>query len=187
MHLGFSSFGFVAAFLASVVFAFSSGCASGGYKLTREYSRWVNSQNIILRVVLYILTLVVYAVTLLVDAVVFNTIDFWEGRVSQGAFQHNENGRVYLVQHQVHPATGLRKSTILIKESGKGKVLQEVTLQETSEQRIQLFVDGQLRTEVRDLSTLPTITSLSATGNVENSQPLWLVMPSQVERKVASN
>ena len=85
----------------SVAMLATAGCASGGFKLTREYARWVNSKNIILRIILYILTAVVFAVTMLIDLVVFNTMDFWNGTVSQGDYKFKgeeasrTNDRIY--------------------------------------------------------------------------------------------
>lgn len=52
----------------------ATGCASGGFKLTRQYAQFVNRQQLILRIVLYILTSIVFAATLLIDAVIFNTM-----------------------------------------------------------------------------------------------------------------
>src|SRR5688572_8030721 len=89
--------------IACFTMALTSGCASGGFKLTRQYARWVNSQNIILRIVLYILTFIVFAVTLLIDAVVFNTIDFWEGKVSEGTYDFKDGDKVYQVRHEFLP------------------------------------------------------------------------------------
>src|SRR5688572_22802984 len=107
-----------------------AGCASGGFKLTRQYAGFVNRQNLILRIIIYIFTGIVFAVTLLIDFVIFNTIDFWEGRVSQGDFEFSKDGKVYLVHHRLDDA-GLRSSRIKILDSDK-KQLQEVFLQETA-------------------------------------------------------
>lgn len=186
MHRVFSSLGLSAAVIASAILATTSGCVSGGFKLTREYARWVNSKNIVLRVVLYILTFVVFAVTMIIDTVVFNTIDFWEGRVSQGNYEFQKDGKTFFVKHEVAPATGLRQSTIRIVNS-KSQLLQEVLLLETANQKVQLFVDRRLRTEVSDIHSLPMLTNLTAKGKVESSQPLWMVLPSHAEEKVAVN
>jgi Domain of unknown function (DUF3332) len=129
--------------LSSLVLAFTTGCASGGYKLTRQYSGWVNRNNVVIRVVLYILTLPVYAVTLLIDTVIFNTMDFWDGRVSQGTYKFEKDGQMYVVQHSLDEKSGLRQSRIEI-ASNTAKT-QVVLINETPAREIELRVDGVLR------------------------------------------
>ena len=51
-------------FSVSILSVTQVGCASGGFKLTRQYARFVNKQQIIIRIVLYILTAVVFLATL---------------------------------------------------------------------------------------------------------------------------
>ncbi len=152
------------AFVACFILAFTTGCASGGFKLTREYARWVNSQNIILRIVLYIFTSVVFAVTLLIDFVIFNTIDFWEGKISAGSYEFEKDGRTYQVQHEVNPDSQLKRSTIEIRDEGAALV-QKVVLRETPSGEIELFVDGKLRTRVRGISEIPIATVYDVEGN----------------------
>lgn len=132
----------VAVWSALVVgFASLAGCASGGFKLTRDYAGWVNRQNIVLRIVLYILTGVVFAVTMLIDLVIFNTMDFWEGRISQGEYNFNQDGRMYAVRHKLDAKSGLRESKIIITGSGLSKA-QEILIKESRKDEIELFVDG---------------------------------------------
>src|SRR5690606_10112033 len=100
-----------------------------GFKITRQYARFVNSQMIVLRIILYILTSIVFAVTLLVDMVVFNTIDFWNGTVSQGDYEFKDGGKTYHARHEILPSK-LKQSTIKISDEN-GKHLQEVVLRET--------------------------------------------------------
>lgn len=173
--------------LAAVVMALTSGCASGGYKLTRQYARWVNSQMIIIRIVLYILTVVVFAVTMVIDLVVFNTVDFWQGKVSQGVFEFEKDGKVYVAQHELQPGTLLKKSTITIFEGAKldQKVVQVVMLQETTEHHIEMWVDGKLRTVVSDISSLPTAKIFSPTGQLLEQRPLWAELSLQAETLIA--
>ncbi len=83
---------YIGSFLACTIMAITAGCASGGFKLTRKYASWLNSNNIIIRIILYILTSVVFAVTILIDMVIFNTIDFWEGIPVATMF--DESGKV---------------------------------------------------------------------------------------------
>lgn len=166
---------YLGSLFACGVMALSSGCASGGFKLTRDYARWVNSQNIIIRIVLYILTFVVFGVTLLIDAVVFNTMDFWQGRVSEGKYQFSEEGRTYQVQHQIIPGTLLKKTSILIQDDAQ-KTLQNIVMSETAHGEIELFVDGQLRTRVRDIHSLPVATIFNDKGEMVK-EDLGLMMP----------
>jgi hypothetical protein len=133
-------------------------CASGGFKLTRQYAGWVNSQNLILRIILYILTSVVFAVTLLIDAVIFNTMDFWNGRVSQGTYEFEKEGKKYVVTHSYHEQ-GLRQSIIQVSHSDKTEV---ILIKETAKSTIELWQNGTLTGQVENLDTLPVWTSKQA-------------------------
>ena len=86
---------YLSSFAACAIMALTAGCASGGFKLTRQYARWVNSQNIILRIVIYILTSVVFAVTMLIDFVIFNTLDFWNGTVAAGSYEFKDGDKLF--------------------------------------------------------------------------------------------
>lgn len=164
-------------FAACAMMAITTGCASGGFKLTRQYARWVNSQQLILRIVLYILTSVVFAVTLLVDAVVFNTIDFWEGRVSAGDFKFKEGGKTYHVKHEFQTGTKLKRSSIRVTDANDS-LLQEIVLNETASEEIELYVDGKLRTRVRDLNSIPVASIFDRDGNlIDNSHILPVAAP----------
>jgi hypothetical protein len=156
---------FFSALIACLMLVFSSGCASGGYKLTRQYSRWVNSQHIVLRIILYILTAVVYGVTLLIDAVIFNTIDFWEGRVSDGKFEFKDQDKTYFVHHERLPGSQLKQSTIKIHDSS-GQQIQEVVLTENMAGDIEMKVDGKLRTKVREVSAIPVVSHFDKEGHM---------------------
>ncbi len=142
----------------------TTGCASGGFKLTRQYARFVNSNNIILRVVLYVLTFVVFGVTLLIDMVVFNTMDFWNGTVSQGIYEFVNQDKKFVVEHKILP-NQRRRSTIQIQKLG-GEHLQEVVLAETPEGNIDVFVDGVRTAQVHDLNSLPVTTLFDNKGQV---------------------
>ena len=157
-------FKFVLTLVLSFSMAVISGCASGGFKLTRSYAQFVNKQNIFLRIILYILTSVVFAVTMLIDMVVFNTMDFWEGRVSAGDYQFAEGEKTYFVQHRILPEGSLKQSKIQVFSSAK-KLLQTVELAETKNGEIELRVDGVLRTQVKDISSLPIASFYSAKGS----------------------
>lgn len=149
----------------------TSGCASGGYKLTRKYSSWVNKNNIVLRVVLYLLTGIVYAVTMLIDMVIFNTMDFWNGRVSQGNYQFNKEDRTYFVRHSIDQDSGLRQSRIEV--SKDNHTIQTVVLRETASLEVELLVDGVLRGKATDLKSLPLLSLYDQKGVRTSQQPLW--------------
>lgn len=159
---------------ACTIMAFNTGCASGGFKLTREYARWVNSKNIILRVILYILTFVVFTVTLIIDAVIFNTMDFWEGRVSQGTIEFKEGHRTFLVKHEFLPGTLRKQSTIDVIDE-KNQPTQRVVLTETSSGDVELTVNGQLRARVRDIASLPVASFFGDQGRlIREDQGLFM-------------
>lgn len=163
-------FSYPLAFIACSMMALTSGCASGGYKLTRQYAGWVNSQSLIIRIILYILTAVVFAVTLLIDAVIFNTMDFWEGRVSAGDYEFKEGGKTYQAHHEIK-SDGLKKSTIRV-FGADGKLKQNVVLAQTVEGQIEMFVDGKLRTRVRDLTSTPIASIFDANGKLVEDSPI---------------
>lgn len=158
--------------LACSFAALTSGCASGGFKLTRQYARWVNSQMIILRIVLYIVTIPIYGITILIDVVVFNTMDFWNGTIAAGAYQYKQDGKNYFVNHEFQPGTQLKQSTIEVKNE-KLALLQTMVLKETPSGEIEFYVDGKLRTKVTDISSFPVATIFSVSGeNVQEEAPL---------------
>jgi hypothetical protein len=153
----------------AIIGGLNTGCASGGYKLTRQYAGFVNKQNLILRVVLYLLTGIVFAATMLIDLVIFNTMDFWEGRVSQGTYNFNKDGVTYVAEHSLQPG-GLRQSKIT---TLNGDVRQEMILRETAARKIQVVVDGVLKGEVSDLNELPKLTLYNSNGQSLGSQLLF--------------
>lgn len=154
-----------------LVVGFTTGCASGGFHLTREYARFINSKTLILRIILYIFTSVVFVVTLLIDMVIFNTIDFWEGRVSQGDYEFKKDGKTYHARHEILPGTGLKRSTIKITDSHQA-LIQEVILSETARGEIDLYVDGQLRTRIKDIHSAPVAFLYDAEGRSLGSHVL---------------
>lgn len=156
---------YLSAFAACSVLALTTGCASGGFKLTRQYAGWVNQQHIVLRIVLYILTLVVFAVTMLIDLVAFNTMDFWDGKVSAGDYQFSEGGKTFFAHHEYQPGTKLKRSTIKVMDS-ENKLLQEVVLNETKGGEVELFVDGKLRSRGHGVSEIPTVSIFDIRGKL---------------------
>lgn len=140
-----------------------SSCASGGYKLTRQYSRWVNSQNIILRVILYILTLPIYTITLLVDTVLFNTLDFWNGRVAQGTYEFNSEGKTYTVDHKLIGNEQLKYTQIKISQGLQ--TIETLELLETPTGEIEYKKNGILQAKATDLNSLPQVHIMTADGS----------------------
>jgi hypothetical protein len=164
--------GLSAALMASGLMALTTGCASGGYHLTRMYAGFVNSQHIILRIILYIFTTVVFAVTMIIDLIFFNTIDFWEGRLSSGIYDFKKDGKNFHVHHEVLPGN-LKRSTITIKDLDE-KLLQQVIFRETASNEIELYVDGKLRTRVRDIRSIPTASVYNEKGQLTSDEMIPL-------------
>jgi hypothetical protein len=157
---------YLTAFVACSIMALTAGCASGGFKLTRQYAGWVNSQQLIIRIILYILTGVVFAVTLLIDLVVFNTMDFWEGRVSAGDYHFKKEDRVFHVRHEFQPGEGkLKLSTIRVMDLNE-KLLQEVVLKQLASGEIEMFVDGKIRARVQDVNDAPVALAFDKDGKI---------------------
>lgn len=152
-----------------------TGCASGGYKLTRKYSQFVNKQNIILRIILYIVTVPVYGITLLVDAVVFNTMDFWGGRVSSNIYHFEDGGKLYAVKHSFEGDDKLRKTEIkVLDKTNKQKVESIVVLEEQAGGKIRVTENGKLKVIVDEIDNLPKIT-LYKDGRAEKAHlPMML-------------
>ena len=175
---------YIGSFFACTIMAFNTGCASGGYKLTREYARWVNSKSLILRIILYILTAVVFAVTLLIDTVIFNTMDFWNGTVSEGKYEFRDQEKIYQVHHEILPGTGLKRSTIEVKDSSS-KLLQTVVLNETTSGEIEMSVDGKVRSRVRDITSIPVASIFDERGKLVEEKPLIFAAPDLTNKYLA--
>mgnify|MGYP001086997268 CR=1 FL=1 len=173
------------ALLASAMIAMTSGCASGGYKLTRQYARWLNSQQLILRIILYILTSVVFVVTIVIDSVIFNTMDFWEGRVSAGDYEFKKDGKTYYVKHEVLPESGLKRSSIQVTDTD-GSTLQNLVLAETANKEIELYVDGKLRARVRDIESVPTASLFDRNGTLIDDKFVLPVAAPQTQSLAAN-
>lgn len=156
---------------SALIMGLNTGCASGGFKLTRQYASFVNRNNVVLRVILYILTGVVFAVTLLIDAVIFNTMDFWEGRVSQGDYRFEKGGQTYLVHHQTSPSTGLRESKIEILSKANSR--QTILISETQTGEIEFRVDGVLRARASDINALPKLSLYDSRGSMTSKRAIW--------------
>ena len=157
--------GFLGLLTGSVLLTgLTTGCASGGYKLTRTYAGFVNKQPLILRIVIYLLTGVVFAVTMLIDVLLFNTQDFWEGRVSAGSYRFEKEGQIYVAHHQ-HLPGGLRESRLEVFSREKTR-LQEILLRETTNAQIEMYVDGVLKARVQDIFSVPQVAVFDAKGQV---------------------
>lgn len=168
---------FLASFAACGVMALSTGCASGGFKLTRQLAGWVNSQQIIIRIIIYILVgAIAFGVTMLIDLVVFNTMDFWEGRVSQGDYLFKQGERQYHVKHEILPESQLRRSTIVIKDLD-GKTLETQVIAENAAGEIEMSVNGVKKVAVRDIKALPTAQFFNERGEVASEKNVLATMP----------
>ncbi len=146
----------------TLVSCFSTGCASGGFKWTRKYATFVNQQQIILRVVLYILTGIVFAVAMLVDLVVFNTMDFWEGRVSANDYTFEKDGVTYLVKHSYEGEQKLRNTKIRIfKKHAPTAGAPDATIEiaETDKKTVNVLENGILKATVESIYDLPQLVS----------------------------
>jgi hypothetical protein len=147
-----------------------SGCASGGFKWTRTYARWVNSNHIVLRIVLYVLTSVVFAVTLLFDMVIFNTLDFWNGTVAKGTYEFKDGDKTYVVTHDIQ--NGLRSSFIKITDNHNS--VQTVEIRENSNREIEFYQNGTLQAKGVNLSTLPKVVIYNLDGKTVASESFIL-------------
>ena len=175
-QLLFKPFFRLSSLLTCLVLALTTGCASGGFKLTREYAGFVNRQMIIIRIIVYLFTGIVFAITLLVDLVIFNTMDFWQGHVSQGTYDFHKDGKTYVAHHEILPGSSLKRSTIQVFGTDK-KQLQEVVLQETSTGEIEMSVDGKLRARVRDIGSLPVASFFDANGAATQEKYVFFDLP----------
>jgi len=97
---------------------------------------------------------VVFAATVLIDMVIFNTMDFWDGRVSAGDYQFEDGGKTYQARHEFWPDSKLKRSTIRVLDKDQ-KLLQTVVLTETAKGEIEVIVDGKLRGRVHGISEIP--------------------------------
>jgi hypothetical protein len=137
-------------------------CMSGGWKITRTVARWNNSLSILPRILIYIAFFIipVYGVASLIDAIVFNTIDFWNGTVSAMNYNYKKDGMDVSVAHTRFP---LRQSIITTR---KGDVVKsEVKICELTTGKIALYVDGVLRGEVNNIKEVdPALTVFNEDG-----------------------
>jgi hypothetical protein len=142
-----------------------AGCVSGGFMTTRTVAKWLNSQNIVLRVVLYVFIWPVFLITMLADEVIFNTIDFWSGKVTAQNSVFEKDGVRVQVAHSLTP---LRRSVFTI--DGKNGEHSIIELRESALGSIEVYKDGQKRTEVKDIrSAFPTYVSFENDGRT----PAW--------------
>ena len=159
---------------ACLTMVFQTGCVSGGWELTRDYSMWLNSKKVGLRVVLYLLTFVVFLVTILIDVVVNNTADFWRGTISESTAVFYKDGKTFYVQHEIIPDTQLKRSTIQVKDKDQ-KLLQTVVLSETEKLEIELRVDGVLRTKVENIDqAFPLLSSFDKDGKMSDKKNIFI-------------
>lgn len=138
-------------------------CASGGYKFTRKFSQFVNSKNIVLRIILYIVTIPVFGITLAVDTIIFNTLDFWDGKVSANEYSFSEDGKEYVVKHSIE--NNLKRTNINVFEDNK--LIASHALVETKDNKIQVFNNNDLKYEVENLNGLALLSTFE-NGKLKN-------------------
>ncbi len=66
------------------------------------------------------------------------------------------------------------------------KLIQEVVIAQTSEGLIETYIDGKLRGQVRDISTVPVASLFDVNGKLTNDKILWdavLNVPVTLARK----
>ncbi len=170
-NLWTKSFFFIASLISCSILSMTTGCASGGFSLTRQYAGWVNSNSLILRIVLYILTFFVFAITMLIDMVFNNTIDFWQGKVSAGTYEFKDADKTYQAVHEYLPGTNLRRSTIQVLGTDH-QLLQKVVLTETLTGEVEMYVDGKLRTRVSNITSIPVAAVYDASGKLLENRTL---------------
>lgn len=158
---------------ACLMMMFNTGCVSGGWELTRDYSNWINSKKVGLRVVLYLLTSLVFVITMFIDVFINNTVDFWKGKTSDSSTVFHKDGKSIFVQHETNPETQLKKSTIVIKENDK--LLQTIVLKETANLEIELIVDGALHTKVESIDqAFPLFSSFDKDGKMIEKKNIFV-------------
>lgn len=116
----------------------ASSCSTGSYSATRAYSRWIISQGIVLRVLLYLVIGWVTLFTELADVLVLNTIDFWSGKSNMLPDQSFErDGFQVSARHEMLP---LKKSTYRITSKTDGST-RTIVFQETSNHGVEVIQD----------------------------------------------
>ncbi len=156
-----------------VLVAMLGGCASGGYKLTRDYSGFVNRQNIVIRIVLYIFTFFVFPITLIADFVLFNTLDFWEGRVSANSYTHEDGDRIFYVENSLQENSTLRYTKIRVAHRGLDESIQDIALlelTETANGKIDFLENGKLKASLDSISSFPQLSDYHALGRKLNEK-----------------
>lgn len=152
----------------------NTGCVSGGWELTRDYSKWLNSKKVALRVVLYILTMPVFFVTILIDTVVNNTIDFWNGTVTESTQVFYKDDKTYYLQHELLSDAKLRRTTIQIQDASF-KTLQTIILAETLQNEVELIVDGVIRTKVENIDqAFPLLSTFDENGKLVEEKNIFI-------------
>lgn len=169
-----------AAFLSIGVTLTNTGCASGGYHLSRTLAGWMNKQDLLIRVLLYIFLGGAFFFTILADMIYFNTVDFWTGKVTAGIYEYKDSDKAYVVNHSFE--NDLKRTEIQISDL-KGKKLQNILLKETATHEIELYVDGTLKAKVNDLESLPKISYMDSKGNVLKQE----IVPQSTYAKAAAH
>lgn len=181
MYLSFKKIILVfSAFLSAGLAMVTTGCASGGYSLSRGLAGWINKQNIFLRIILYLFIGGAFFFTILLDMLIFNTVDFWTGRVSAGTYEFKDAKRVYVVNHSFEG--DLHRTQILVNDLD-GKKIGEVLLKETASHEVEYFENGNLKAKFDGIESVPRVTRFDDKGQILKQEAL----PEHVIKKVAAN
>jgi Domain of unknown function (DUF3332) len=124
-----------------------SGCAAGGFGLTKSLGKWNGRFSIVPRVLIYLGLFIVqvYTLTLLFDFLLNNTIEFWSGTplVAQNQTFEKDGQRV-VVQNTRDP---LRKTVITVYD--KAGAIQTVNeLRETPTGTVEIYVNSEKKAEL---------------------------------------
>lgn len=180
MSLGFKKMVLVvSAFLSAGLMVATSGCASGGYSISRSFAGWINKNNILLRIVLYIFLGGAFLFTLVADLLVMNTIDFWTGKVSQGTYEFKDAEKTFVVKHSLQG--DLHQTHIEIKNS-QGKKLQDILMKETARLEVEYYLDGVLKAKFDNIESVPRVTQFDRKGRIFKQENL----PEYADRKIAA-
>jgi hypothetical protein len=148
----------------------SSACVSGGFRWTRSVARYVNSNSVLPRVLLWaaFVILPVYLLAFLFDVILWNTLDFWSGSVSAQNTTFEQDGAKIEVAHSANP---LKKTVItVIAKDGKRTVSE---LRETERHSIEVLVDGVKKGEVESVTdAISSIALYRPDGGIESTQLL---------------
>ena len=126
-----------------------SGCVVGNFGLTRKVGQWNSSFSPVPKTIICVaLYLGVYEFTMLFDVFLNNTVEFWTDSpvvTAQNQVFH-KNGYRIVINNRRDP---LRSSTYTVYKSGRVQSVSE--LRETKNGAIDVYVNGELKAQVKSL------------------------------------